>query len=105
MYNGFETVETCLLLSPGVFSVTHEFLIDTIALGLSYPQTGKTIVLYVDGKKYIEKLEAQCFPYCKLTVGIRLLPKRFTISDKISEIYAAGDIYLCGKEFRRSTFQ
>lgn len=54
-------------------------------------------------KKYIEKLEAQCFPYCKLTIGIRLMPSG--ISDKIYEIYAAGDIYLCGKEFRRSTFE
>lgn len=51
MHRGYETVETCLLLSPGVFSVTHEFLIDTIALGLNYPQTGKTIVLYVGAKK------------------------------------------------------
>lgn len=98
---GIENVETCLLISPGIFTVSNEFLVNTVALAPGYVQTGKAIVVYINGKKYIEKLEAQCVPFCKLVTVIRLSLHYAAITDYSFELYANGDVYLCGMEFRR----
>jgi hypothetical protein len=95
MQSSFEVVETCLLISPGIFSVTHDFVIDAIALSPNYKQNGKTICLWIDGKKYIEKLEAQCIPFCKIKATVRL------INTNKFDLYSNGDIYLCGLEYRK----
>ena len=89
-----EVIDSCLLFSPGLASFTCDFLADTVALAPTYKQTGKSIVLWICGVKYIEKLEAQCVPYCKLRC-----PLRFVASHKF-DLYASGDVYFCGVEYR-----
>lgn len=107
---GYEVVETCLLISPGPVTVVNEFLIDTIALAPGYVQRGVPIVLYINGTKYIEKLEAQCVPFFKLSCAIRLViyaaPSNSLDMNKSRnvDLYANGDVYLCGKEYRKTSY-
>ena len=94
--NAIEAVETCLLLSPGYNKITvYEFLIKTIALTSDYKVEGKPIVLMIDGKKYIEKIDAQCVPFCTITCLIRLNNLQCV------DLYASSNIYFCGIEYRK----
>jgi len=94
--NEIEAVETCLLLSPGFNKITvYEFTINTIALTPDYEVEGKPIVLMIDGKKYIEKIDTQCVPFCKITCLIRLNNLQRV------DLYASSNIYFCGIEYRK----
>ena len=91
-----ESVETCLLLSPGYNKIAvYEFLIDTIALAPDYKVEGKPIALWIGDKKYIEKIDVQCVPFCKIKCVIRLNNLQRV------DLYASSNIYFCGIEYRK----
>jgi hypothetical protein len=95
MTTQIEVAETCLLLSPGYNKITNKFLIDTVAISPNYKVEGKPIVLWIDSKKYIEKIDGQCIPFCKIKCTVMLLDSQSV------NLYANGDVYFCGIEYRK----
>lgn len=98
MRHGWEAIDSCILLDAGkeyVMEKNTEMLIQTVALSSAYVPTGKTIVLYIDNKKYFEVLESSCVPFYRLKSELRL------VSGIKYRAVSNNDIYLCGLYYRK----